>query len=278
MRELETFKLLDRYRYARSNFIAAYHGGSAQNRKRELGKSNSKGLLARGLLAKPIQQKDSGNYRYSPSIYELTDKSKKLLDKPTKWNGERNFWHQLMVADIVLSFEIASKQRGLIFRTQKEIIGDKPLQFEAHISHEFAKHTERYNGALAPDALFAINNTCFVLEADRQSEPIYRDNFKASSYLRKILQYRDVLKTGSYKTLIPNMVVLNITTSVEHAKNIQTFMFEDLKMQSRSFLFKGIPVLGSRDEYPQPLTHLLDEPFDRAGYPPFVISKEIKGR
>ena len=34
---LETFKALDRYRYLRSNFVAAYHGGSRQHRKRDLG-------------------------------------------------------------------------------------------------------------------------------------------------------------------------------------------------------------------------------------------------
>jgi hypothetical protein len=52
-------------------------------------------------------------------------------------------------------------------------------------------------------------------------------------------------------------------------------MYDDLDMQSKSLLFKGLPVLGSRDSYPQPLTHLLDEPFERAGYPPFIISKEV---
>jgi hypothetical protein len=32
--------------------------------------------------------------------------------------------------------------------------------------------------------------------------------------------------------------------------------------------------LGSRDSYPQPLIHLLDEPFQRVGHPDFIISKE----
>jgi hypothetical protein len=77
---------------------------------------------------------------------------------------------------------------------------------------------------------------------------IWRDNFKASSYLRKILQYRDVLKSGSYKALIPNMIVLNITTSIEHARNIREFVYDNLNMKSKAMLFKGIPVLGSRDD------------------------------
>jgi hypothetical protein len=271
---IDTFKTLDRVRYARSNFIAALHGGSQQHRKRDLG-----ALRRRGLLATPDQQKDSANYRYSPRVYELTAKAKAELERaghtPTKWIGERQFWHQLMVADILMSFEIACKERGLRFRHRTDILGDAPFQFDASVTHQFAKRTERYDGALKPDALFAINDTHFVLEADRQNEPISRPTLSTSSYLRKILQYREVLKSGSYKALIPNMIVVNVTVSDEHARNIMSFMYEELGMQSKSLLFKGLPVLGTRETYPRPLTHLLDEPFARTGYPPFVISNEV---
>jgi len=271
---LDTFKALDRVRYARSNFIAALHGGSQQHRKRDLGT-----LRRHGLLAAPDQQKQSANYRYSPRVYELTARAKAELARvgytPTKWIGQREFWHQLMVADIVMSFEIACKERGLQFRHRKEILGDAPFQFDASITHNFPKHTAHYDGALQPDDLFAINRTFFVLEADRQNEPISRPTLGTSSYLRKILQYRHVLKSGCYKELIPNMIVLNVTTSEERAKNILSFMYDELQMQSKSLLLKGLPILGSREAYPQPLTHLMDEPFERAGYPPFIISKEV---
>ena len=144
--DLDTFKLLDRYRYARSNFIAAYHGGSQQHRKRDLGK-----LRRSGLLSAPTQQKDSANYRYSPRVYELTSKSSAALSRCgtdlTKWKGDRNFWHQLMVGDIILSLEIACKKRNLRFRHRTEIIGDTPLQFKCSITHQFSKHMEHYDGA-----------------------------------------------------------------------------------------------------------------------------------
>jgi len=179
-----------------------------------------------------------------------------------------------MVADIVMSFEIACKARGLHFRHRTDIIGTRPLQFPSSICHQFSKHMEHYDGALQPDELFAINNTYFVLEADRQHEPITRPTLNTSSYLRKILQYRAVLKSGSYKDLIPNMMVINITTSPAHAKNIQSFMLDELRMSSSALLFKGVEILGSRDSYPQPLIHLLDEPFQRVGHPDFIISKE----
>ena len=165
-------------------------------------------------------------------MYELTSKSSAALSRGgtdlTKWKGDRNFWHQLMVADMVLSLEIACKKRNLHFRHRTEIIGDMPLQFKCSITHQFSKHTEHYDGALQPDELFAIDSTYFVLEADRQHEPISRPTLKTSSYLRKVLQYRDVLKSGSYKALVPYMIVLNITTSPDHARNIRDFMYNEL--------------------------------------------------
>jgi hypothetical protein len=271
---LETFKALDRYRYLRSNFVAALHGGSQQHRKRDLGV-----LRRRGLLSTPEQQKSSANYRYTPRVYELSTKGKAALAAsgitPTHWIGERQFWHQLMVADIVMSFEIACKARGLRFRHRKDIIGSVPLTFPTTISHQFPKHLGHYSGVLQPDELFAINDTYFILEADRQSEPISRPTLETSSYLRKTLQYRAVLKSGAYKQLIPNMLVLNITTSATHADNIMAFMERELAMSSSSMMFMGIEILGSRDTYPQPLIELLDLPFRRVGHDNFIISQEV---
>jgi hypothetical protein len=180
-----------------------------------------------------------------------------------------------MVADIVMSIEIACKKRGLRFRHRKDIIGATSLTFPTSITHEFPKHTDHYSGVLQPDELFAINNTHFILEADRQNEPITRPTLATSSYLRKILQYRAVLKSGSYKELIPNMLVLNITTSPTHADNIMAFMHDELAMSSSSMMFMGIDILGSRDTYPQPLIELLDLPFRRVGHDNFIISQEV---
>jgi hypothetical protein len=264
-------ELLDRYRYIRSNFFPAYHSSSYQHRKRDLGV-----MRRAGLVHLPERQKDSANYRYSPRVYELAPKALRELSHPKKWEGDHDFWHRLMVTDIVLSFEIACKQRGLRFRHRRDLIGLEPFSFDTDVkyTHPSGRH-ETYQGRLEPDDLFAIEDTYFVLEADRHNEPITRGHFNTSSYLRKLLQYRDVLKNGKYKHLFPNLIVLNITTSVEHAQNIMRFMDETLESYSQAMLFKGIPVLGSRDTYPEPLTHLLAEPFDRVGHEPFIIEKEV---
>ncbi|WP_375413782.1 replication-relaxation family protein [uncultured Bradyrhizobium sp.] len=274
-RHIETFKLCDRYRYVRSNFIAAYHGTSAQHRKRELGP-----LTEQGYLRRPSQQKDSANYRYSPKIYELGTLGKAELRnlgvEPTVWKGERHFWHQLMVADFVLSIEICCRSRGLRFRHRRELLGSLPVSFSTDISFRYPSgKIESYSGRLQPDDFFAINDTYFALEADRENEPITRLTLQSSSYARKLLQYREVLIGEKYKQLFPNLIVLNITTSPQHAANIMTFMDGVLGAKSKFLLFKGIPILASRKECLNPLTGLLDEPFDRVGYEPYVISQEV---
>lgn len=276
-RSLKTFKALNNFRYGRSNMLAALLGGSPQNRKRELG-----ALREQGYLRCPEQQKDAGNYRYSPRVYELTQKAKEALRKsgvsPIRWKGERQFWHQLMVADILLSFQIVCQQSGVAFLTQSQIIGDKGLALPCKISHTFPSgRTLTWDKALRPDELFAINGTHFLLEADRQNEPIERLEFQTSSYLRKLLQYRDVFVNKTYKTEwgVQNLLVLNITLSQDRVRNIMNFMDVELKAKSRGLLFAAFPVLGSRDTYPRPMTDLLDHPFKRVGHEPLIIRKEV---
>jgi hypothetical protein len=276
-RFLETFKALNNCRYGRSNMLAALLGGSAQNRKRELG-----ALREQGYLRCPEQQKDAGNYRYSPRIYELTQKAREVLRNagiaPINWKGERQFWHQLMVADILLSFQVGCKERGLRFQSQSQIIGDKGLALPCRISHTFSSgRTLTWDKALRPDELFAINDTHFLLEADRQNEPIERSEFQTSSYLRKLLQYRDVFANRTYKTElgIQKLLVLNITLSEDRVRNIMNFMELELKGKSRALLFAAFPALGSRETYPRPMSELLDHPFERVGHEPFIIRKEV---
>src|SRR5689334_4087560 len=103
-RDIETFKALNRVRFGRANFLHRLVGGSKQNAQRRLGR-----LYHAGYLARPEQQRQSWNARYSPRVYELTPKSRKVLQDLrvgiNTWTATRQFWHQLMIADILLSFE-----------------------------------------------------------------------------------------------------------------------------------------------------------------------------
>ena len=273
-RTLDILTLLDHVQFARSNMVAAYLGGSAQNRKRELGY-----LRRKGLVFCPEQQKQTANYRYSPRVYAVAPAGKQFL----KLNGVtasdkidlKNFWHQLMISDLVISLALASKRAKLPFRFQKDLIGNDGLSFPAHIKYDFPKGSKVCDRKCEPDYLFAIGEKYFCLEADRGTETILPSSFDNKSHLRSILQYRDVIKTGVYKQIIPNLLVLTVTTNEEHALNIMSMMLHDANLSSASLLFTAADILGSYDAYPEPLTYLLDAPLPRVGHPDFIISKEV---
>jgi hypothetical protein len=287
-RDIDTFKALNRYRYLRANFIHGLVGGSKQHVQRRLGdaiiKGKPYGLLAEGLVSRPEQQKQSWNARYSPRVYELTQKSKAVLAQQgtelVEWKGSRQFWHQLMVADIVSSFEMAAKRNGWRFRDHRQIIGDKPLSLPCYI--EWGE--QKVSKPIEPDALFALNDTYLILEADRNTENLETHNLQLNSYLRKLLCYRDVVfnKTTEKVWGIPTPFILTVTTSKPHLENIKALFLKIAAAKgvkdpkSYSLAYAAYPILGSFEEHPEPLLSLVDDQWDRIGKPPLVIRKEIE--
>src|SRR5712692_5392378 len=75
-RDVELFKLLDRYHYLRSNFLYAFLGGKSETRfKERLGHLYHDG----GYINRPAQQWQFANCRYMPVIYELDTKGEQVL-------------------------------------------------------------------------------------------------------------------------------------------------------------------------------------------------------
>ena len=75
-RDIELFKLLNRYHYLRSNFLYAFLGGNSETRfKERLGHLYHDGRY----INRPEQQWQFANCRYMPVIYELDDKGEQVL-------------------------------------------------------------------------------------------------------------------------------------------------------------------------------------------------------
>jgi len=278
-RDIALFSLLARYRYLRSNFIYAFIGGDRQHLTDRL-----RLLWDNGYLERPAQQWETANALYNSIVYENTEKAERVLRQhaqPVSSNTPvRIFKHALMVCDIVVSFEIAAKTHGLTF-LPSETLDIRSLELPCEISHTFKTgKTHHSKKALEPDALFGLRGSktiWFALEADRGTEPKDRDNLEQTSYLRKILGYRDIVKNRTYQTHwgTPNLLVLNVTTKSGRAKHIIDFMDIELKQNPSSMLFKEVPILASFEETPQPLLSLLTDPWERAGHPPLSIGKEV---
>ncbi len=280
---LATLEVLNRRRLARRNFLTAYVGGSEQNRRKEIGTL----FEAEYLHRHPYDGDGRPEFSYPSKFFYIYSKGLRA-DRALKASGimpikhpdiGEQFWHQMFIDDILLSIEIACKQQGLTFTDQYEILGDRPLELPCSISFTFAKtgNTHSSQKALGPDALFAINGTYFALEADRGTEPIERSNLEQSSYLRKFLQYRDVLKKETYKTEwdVPNLMVLHISTRQARTEALMEYM-QNMGAKSQSQCFKSAPSLSSSVTSPKPLTTLITDPYQRVGFEPFIITNEVK--
>lgn len=270
-RKLELLKWINRAGAIRANMLHALDGGNRQNIKVALTE-----LRRAGLICRPEQQQEAWSEHSAFYIYSLAPKGKLMLLElgviPMEWKAEHQLWHKVMVADIVTSFELIARKRGLSFKTQQAIIGDKPLSLNAgKITHP--KSGATYDRPLFADALIAIADTYLLIEADRNTESILRPDFKTSSYLRKLLQYREVFKSKTYMTEwgIPSLFVLHISISPDHTKNILRFAEAELNAKSRANLFKGISMLGHRTRTVEPITTLADEPWERAGHGPHIL-------
>src|SRR5665213_2127547 len=103
-RDLEIFKLLNRYRYLRSTFIHTLVGGYKIALIKRLGT-----LFHDGYLDRPAQQWQAINARYMPAVYELGTRGAQALRSvgiAVNPMSSQQFSHSLMVCDILASIEI----------------------------------------------------------------------------------------------------------------------------------------------------------------------------
>ena len=307
-RDVEVLRLLSRYRYLRSSHLHALAGGQSHKRFIErLGHLYHEG----GYVDRPSQQWQSINARYMPAVYELGDAGERLLAEvatagrplsPLLRKGRqgaiRQYRHDLMICDILASIEIGTRaNRGLRLVSWTEILANpkmptatraaaNPFALPVTVTYTCPRTNalERWDKSLVPDAIFGIEYSSgerktyrfFALEADRNTEPVVRSSLMQTSYLRKLLQYREVTAQRTCVTRfgLPNLLVLTVTTSEQHLRNIMelagTFSGGT---GNPSFLFKTMPSLDSLEKAPAPTPEILTAPWQRVGHADFRIDQ-----
>ncbi len=300
-RHLQILKLLQRYRFLDARHIYALIGS---------GNSNVRGALSdlfheHGLVDRLPQRGFMRDPLYDPEIYELSEDGGDLLArraepvesatwlKQGRYGAKTLAAHNLTVCHAVAAIEAAAKAAGLRFITATEVLARapkstqdarQPFAIPVSISHRFPSgKVERSDSPVLPDAIFGLqypNGTfrCFALEIDRGTMPLTRANLEETSYLRKLLQYREVISRGVYKThfamTATPMLLLTITTNARHLEGIKTLLHNlaGENQWKRAFLFKAEPSLGSFERAPHPALSLLTTAWDRVGNPPFFIN------
>lgn len=301
-RHLEILKLLHRYRFLDTNHLYALLGSRNTNVRTAL----SDLFHEHGLLNRLPQRAFMRDPLYDPEIYELSDDGAALISQrsdssePATWLKQGRYGakslaaHNLTICHTVAAIEASARTSGLRFITCTEILARapkatqnarQPFAIPASISHLFPNgKVQRSDSPVIPDAVFGLQYPngsfrCFALEIDRGTMPLTRSNLDETSYLRKLLQYREVLSRGGYKThfgmTATPMLLLTITTNARHLDGIKTLLrnLAGDNQWKRAFLFKAEPSLGNFERAPQPALSLLTSGWDRVGNPPFFINR-----
>ena len=283
----DILRLLARYRYLRASFIdQLLPDRSSQGLSRSLRR-----LFDHGYIDKPREQHRGYNSLYCPDIYELDEKGQGvLLDEPlpiTRLYRQkidaplRNFAHSMMICDCLASIEIGLLGSHYELISWQEIIArtshKKPMKLPCHLNYTFPDGRKETNKTfLIPDGLFGIRHpdnkvSFFALECEHYN-PIEPSNLKRASFLKKVLGYRDIQRSGVYKTqlAIPNLRVLVVAPTQTRMAHMMD-LAGDITRQSNLFLFAHVPVQEELLKAPKPFPSLIDDLWERVGHVPTTL-------
>ena len=293
-RDIEIFRLLARYRYLPSDYIHAFVGGNAKALSRRLNLLSRKPNL---YLARPHQQRESASANHRPLIYELDERSVRLLRErgtsPPAKSSSRYFAHELMTAQIMASFELGTKEHSHVrLITWSEIpsrehtpSSTRESPSPASIPVTFSMRGEEHSLKLTADAQpFGLEERVVGgsrsylffpgIETDFGTEPLDTTDADRSSLAKKFAAYTAIAKQGIYRSHIgfPNFLVPIITSSTARMHSMMRLLEKMTDGHgSKLFLFKMFPRFTSFDTPPKAGGHMLSEPWHRVGHPPLLL-------
>jgi hypothetical protein len=272
-RDLVVLRAVHRHRLLRSTHLIALTGASPQTTLRRL-----QLLFHHGYLDRPPMQLDWYTRGSEPLVYALGNSGAEVLDREKKgevrrgavrWNTKnRNLsrlflHHTLMVADIIVAFEVACRSREDVrFISPEEVIAGAPestrlLRLPFRWQVEVCQSGKLHRLGVEPDKVFGLRfegapenrrHAFFFLEADRGTMPVIRKGLAQTSFLRKLLAYQETWRRRLHKSHLglPNFRVLTVTTSRERVEKLVDTC-RSLFGGSRIFLFTDKESLDCED-------------------------------
>jgi DNA-binding Lrp family transcriptional regulator len=257
-RDRQIIRLIHRYRFLRSSQIVSVIGGSPQQLLRRL-----KLLYHHGFLERPRAQIDS---YYRPGsrriIYGLGKKGGVLLKqelgvdfREASW-GEKNrpvgrmfLEHALLVSDVMVAIELACRQRGIRFVTERKLAlpnQRQPFQWRVSIQNgwKLGVVPDRVFALESPDGSGQNQRAYFFLEADRGTMPVTRRTLSQTSFRRKLLAYQATWMQNVHRRFgFHRFRVLTVTTSASRVKSLVDACSQ-LKSGRGLFLFADSTILS----------------------------------
>lgn len=234
------------------------------------------------LIVQPEKQRVSHNANYAPLVYAISKKGIQALkdfgritDDDYRWfcaRPIRHYHHDAMAAYATASVEIGALEAGVRFIPWTEILSHPNCpQTTKDAKNPFQIDVGK--SSIIPDALFGIETTSkftfYALEADRHNEPILSHELKRTSYAGKLDLYREIMTRRLYREHfgISSLLVLTVTLSDLHMKNIMAHLKATSASGLHPFLFKALPELSMSRNNPPVSGHMLAMPWHRVGEP-----------
>jgi len=288
--DLVVLKLLARYRYLPSDYLAALTSRSLPALQARLEVLYRK---PNAYINRPHQQRATADANTTRLIYELDDRgADELRNRGLTYFRKkylRNFAHELMACTIAASFEIgANASDSLRLLSWRQLI-DSPQMPDATkqlanpqvLTFERDGRVENLASDWRPFVVernLASKSFAFVFgfEADCGTEPLDTADTERTSIRNKFMAYLSALNQdvprqqfGATTFLIPFVT----TTRVRMQSMMELLQMLGPGALSKRFLFKHIPSFTSFEK-PSPATgHMILEPWQRAGFAPFSFAE-----
>ena len=288
--DIAIFAVLARYRYLPADYIHALVGGNFKHLIHRLNVLSREPNL---FVDRPQQQRANANANHRPLIYELDERGIRVLQERgfeyQRTRSPASFAHELMVCQIMASFELGARATDVrlitwhdILRSQRlpETTRRSPKPF--HIPVTVTVDGQRLDTHVAADGHpFGVARSidgrpayyfCPGIEADCGTEPVDASDFARSSIYKKFVLYLAVEAQGIHRSHFgfPNFYVPVITTNETRARSMMDVLSRITGgTGSKIFLFKTFPAFTSFEKPRPPSGHMLTEDWQRVGHPPF---------
>lgn len=254
-RDQEILKRVHRYRFLRSDHIAALTSGSTQQVGRRLQR-----LFHHGYLERPNCQIDyyqTGSRRMAYGVgrkgldllrREHPGRFRAPIAKSHKFIGRLFLEHALVVSDVIVAVELACRQRGDVrFLWAADAEEFVPSQWIVTIDR-------RLKCQLVPDCVFGLEyrgeRYWYFLEADRGTMPVTRRSLQPSSIRRKFHCYAATWEQKIHQKLgIRRFRVLTVTTKSNRVESMIRICRDNIKTGRGLFLFTTLESLKKHGDF-----------------------------
>jgi hypothetical protein len=155
-----------------------------------------------------------------------SDPAPRETGKSVKNIGGVFLQHELLVSDIMVSIELACRERRIRLLNESELVAlnNGPFEWKVRIA-------DRLSVGVIPDRVFALDledhegkvrRAHFFLEADRGTMPVVRSNLFQTSFQRKFRAYETTWERSIHQKRfgIHRFRVLSVTTSASRVDSL----------------------------------------------------------